>query len=64
MNETDKRKLFIHYMENVNYLENERRVKKITASKLEKWILIVAFSCIILMTLWEAAKEVIFKLRF
>ena len=64
MNEADKRKLFINYMENVNYLEDEKIVKKITASKLEKWILIVVFSCIILMTLWEILKEVIFKLRF
>lgn len=64
MNESDRKKLFIHYMENVNYMENEVKPKRFTFSQFEKWLAIIILSCIGLMTLWEAAKEVALKLRF
>lgn len=64
MNQADRRKLFIHYMESVNYIGYEQKPKRLTMGKLERCLGIVILSCISLMTLWEILKEIIFKLRF
>ena len=64
MNEADKKRLFINYMENVNYIEYEQKPKGFTVGKFERCIGIVILSCISLMTVWEILKEIIFKLRF
>lgn len=64
MNEADKKRLFIHYMENVNYIEYEQKPKRFTMGKFERYLGIIILSCISLMTIWEILKEITFKLRF
>lgn len=61
---SERKQLFINYMENVNYIEDDSKEKRLKRHKIEKWIGNIILSCIAIMTAWEILKEVIVKLRF